>query len=216
MRNKSPKENNGTPSKPKPRKLTEYLRGKIYARISMTGDISTCWTGIDPICTEEEFKRWRTKDVNLRRDIEDAKLQKKISQRAKFKKLTEDRLEDILKNGHTKTQTIERTVRSYRVNPHTHETELIGFEVITGTTKTHDPFPEKLLVGLAKALNGESMPVQDAIVTLAGEGVLGEEQLKAIAAATNDYQQKLLGSINGKTGDDQINSEQTITVDVSE
>lgn len=212
MANRSPQDN---PPKAKPRKLTEVLRGKIYARISMTGEVSACWTGIDPVCTEEEFKKWR-RDASLRQDIQDAQQQKKIAQRAKFKKLTEKKLEDILKNGRTVTQTIERTRRTYMVDPETHETKMIGFEVITGTTKTHDPFPLQLIDGLTKALNGNSMPVEDAIATLASEGVLGENQLRSISDSTKDYQQKLLGAIDGKTICDRGDSRETITVEVSD
>lgn len=213
MANRSPQDN---PPKAKPRKLTEVLRGKIYARISMTGEISSCWTGIDPVCTEDEFKKWRLRDADLRQDIQDAQQQKKIAQRAKFKKLTEKKLEDILKNGRTVTQTIERTRRTYFVNPETHETVMTGFEVITGTTKTHDPFPLQLIDGLTKAINGNSMPVEDAIATLAGEGVLAEDQLRAIGSATKDYQQKLLGSVNGKNIGDRGDSGETVTIDITD
>ncbi|WP_156341345.1 hypothetical protein [Pseudanabaena sp. 'Roaring Creek'] len=196
--------------------MTDALRGKIYARVSMTGNAKKCWDDeVDPICTEEEFRKWRT-DPCLKRDIEHAKHQFKTAQKAKFYRLTADRLENFLKNGVTRTQTIKRTIKSYSVNPITHETKLIGFSVIEGTTESHDPFPERLIYGLTKALEGNKMPVEDAIVTLAGEGVLGEEQLRSISTATKDYQQKLIGAIDGKVIGDRVNSRETITVDISD
>ena len=212
---KAEKSGEDTELKQQRRKLSNILRGKIYARISMTGTVKSCWEGLTPICTEEEFKGWKN-DAELKRDIDHAKQQKRLAQKAKYQRLTDNKLEEFLKNGVTRTQTIKRTIRSFIVDPLTQESRLVGFQVIEGTTSSHDPFPERLIYGLTKALQGNTMPVEDAIVTLAGEGVLGENQLRSISSATKDYQQKLLGAIDGKDIGDRGNSRETITIDMSD
>jgi hypothetical protein len=199
--------------KPKLRKLTNTLRGKIYARISMTGVVSKLWDETGPICTEDEFKKWR---ADLRIDIEHAKYQFKQAQRSKFQRLTAKRLEDVLLHGSTRTQTFERTITSYIIDPVTNLPKLSGFSTIKGTTKLHDPFPSNLIDGLTKALAGTKTPIEDSIVTLASEGVLTQEQLQSIAIATTDYQQKLIGSINGENSSDRVNSRETIEVDFTD
>jgi len=178
--------------------LTTLMHRDIFSRVSMEGSARNCWEGKNPLCTKEQLSRWIKDNPALADDIKSAQRMYETARRARTRRLTLDKVEHILKHGLTKTTKIRQTRKRYIVNTDTNQTFLVGFEVIESETSVNDELPISVLSGLDKILNGDRMPVQDAIASLVDEGNLPESTLHEVSEVVEQFQTKLAGVISGK------------------
>jgi len=164
----------------------------------MEGSARKCWDHKNPLCTKEQLSQWMRENPQLVDDIKNAQRMHETARRARVKRLTSDRLEHILKHGKTTTTKIRQTRKRYIVNTDTNQTFLVGFEVIESETSVNDELPISVLSGLDKILNGNKMPMQDAIASIVDEGGLSESTLHEVSEVVEQFQTKLAGVISGK------------------
>ena len=178
--------------------ITKLMHRDIYSRVSMEGSARKCWDHKNPLCTKEQLSQWMRENPQLVDDIKNAQRMHETARRARVKRLTSDRLEHILKHGKTTTTKIRQTRKRYIVNTDTNQTFLVGFEVIESETSVNDELPISVLSGLDKILNGNKMPMQDAIASIVDEGGLSESTLHEVSEVVEQFQTKLAGVISGK------------------